>query len=235
MTANEIVKQLEGLGSSSYKKILINHGAREPLLGVKIAELKKLQKRIKKDYKLARDLYDTGIYDAQYLAGLIADDARMTNRDLRRWLAKGNCPAICASVVAWVAAESRYGRELALAWIDSKKENTAQTGWMTLASLVAITDDSELDIAELKQLLNSVERTIRRQPNLVRYAMNNFVIAVGTYVGELTATAVRAAERIGPVSVDMGNTACEVPNAPQSIQKAQDRGVIGKKRKTAKC
>lgn len=235
MIAAEIVKQLEGLTNASYRKILMNHGAEEPVLGVKIAELKKLQKQIKKDYQLARDLYDTGIYDAQYLAGLTADDARMTKRDLRRWLAKGNCTALCASVVAWVTAESRYGHELALEWIESKQENAAQTGWMTLGSLVAITDDSDLDIAELKGFLTRVERSIHRQPNLVRYAMNSFVIAVGTYVADVTEAAIRAAEKIGPVSVDMGNTACEVPNASQCIQKVQSRGAIGKKRKTAKC
>ena len=235
MTATEIVKQLESSASASYKKILVKHGAAEPVLGVKISELKQLQKQIKSDYQLALDLYNTGIYDAQYLAGLIADDTQMTKRDLRRWLAKGNCSAICASTVAWVAAESAYGRELAAEWIESKQENTAQTGWMVLASLVAITDDADLDVAELSRLLTHVERTIHRQPNLVRYAMNTFVIAVGTYVGELTAPALRAAEKIGPVSVDMGNTACEVPNAFQYIRKAQNRRVVGKKRKTARC
>lgn len=235
MTATEIVKQLSALAEPSYKKILVNHAAEEPVLGVKIAELKKFQKRIKIDYRLALDLYDTGIYDAQYLAGLIADGARMSKRDLRRWLAKGNCPAICGTVVAWVAAESRYGRELALDWIESKNERTAQTGWATLGSLVAIKDDSHLDWAELKELLRRVEQTIHQQPNYVRYAMNDFVIALGIYVRGLTESALKAGEKIGPVSVDMGNTACEVPNASQSIQKAQNRGVVGKKRKTAKC
>lgn len=32
----------------------------------------------------------------------------------------------------------------------------------------------------------------------------------------------------------MGDTACKVPFAPDYI-KVQDRGVIGKKKKTAKC
>jgi 3-methyladenine DNA glycosylase AlkD len=235
MIAADVVKELEGFASASYRKILMNHGAKEPVLGVKIAELKKLQKRIKKDYQLALDLYDTGIYDAQYLAGLIADDSHITKRELRHWLAKGNCPAICASVVAWVAAESRYGRELAMNWIESKDANAAQTGWMTLASVVAITDDSDLDLAELNRLLTRVERTIHQQANAVRYAMNRFVIAVGTYVGELTASALQAAEKIGPVSVDMGGTACEVPFAPECIQKAQTGRAIGKKRKSARC
>ncbi|MBW3542391.1 MAG: DNA alkylation repair protein, partial [Planctomycetes bacterium] len=186
MTATEIVKQLQPLSTDSYKRILLNHGAREPVLGVKIEELKKIQKRVKNNYRLACDLYDTGIYDAQYLAGLIADETQMTKKDLRHWLAKGNCLSICGTVVAWVAAESRHGRELALDWIESKKEITAQTGWATLGGLVAVTDDSALDLDELKRLLERVEQTIHQQPNYVRYTMNAFVIALGTYVPALT-------------------------------------------------
>jgi 3-methyladenine DNA glycosylase AlkD len=235
MTAADIVNQLEPLGTDSYKKILFNHGVKEPAFGVKVEALKKIQKRVKKDYQLALDLYDTGIYDVQYLAGLIADETKMTRKDLRHWLATANCGAICGFIVARVTAESADGRELALDWIESKKENTVQTGWVTLSSLVAIKDDSHLDLAGLKRLLQCVEQTIHQQPNGVRHAMNGFVIAVGTYVRALTPLAVRTAEKIGPVSVDMGNTACRVPYAAEYIQKAQKRGVIGKKRKTARC
>ena len=76
MTATGIANQLEALGTDSYKKVLLNHGIQEPVFGVKIEELKKIQKRIKKDYQLALDLYDKGVYDAQYLAGLMPTKPR---------------------------------------------------------------------------------------------------------------------------------------------------------------
>lgn len=235
MTAAEIVEEIRPLGSDAYKKIMFNHGAKEPIFGVKIEELKKIQKRIKKDYQLALDLYDTGIYDAMYLAGLIADDARMTKKDLQHWLDKATSPSICGYTVAWVAAGSPHGRELALKWIESKDEKTASTGWATLNSLVAITDDDDLDIPQLKKLLDRVGKTIHKAPNRVRYVMNGFVIAVGSYVAPLTEHALQVAEHIGEVTVDMGNTACEVPSAAEYIEKVRRRGSIGKKRKTAKC
>jgi 3-methyladenine DNA glycosylase AlkD len=235
MTAAEIVKELEPLGRDSYKKVLLNHDINEPVFGVKIEELKKYQKRIKKDYQLALDLYATGIYDAQYLAGLIADETKMTKKDLVNWLAKSNCTTLCSFAVAWVAAESKHGRELALEWIDSKKDQVAQTGWATLSSLVAITADADLDSAELKKLLKRVEQTIHQQGDLTRYAMNSFVIALGTYVTELTELAIATGKKIGKVTVDMGNTECKVPSSPEYIEKARKRGVIGKKRKTARC
>jgi hypothetical protein len=94
MSATSILKELKSLGADSYKRVLLNHGANEPVFGVKIEELKKFQKRIRKDYQLALDLYDTGNYDAQYLAGLIADEAKMTKKDLRRWVTRPNCVAL---------------------------------------------------------------------------------------------------------------------------------------------
>ena len=235
MTAEDILNELKPLGQEGYKKILLNHGIREPILGVKIEHMKKIQKRIKKNYQLALDLYDTGIYDAMYLAGLIADDRKMTKKDLQHWIDQATCPALCGFTVAWVAAESLHGREVALKWIDSKKESIAAAGWATLSSLVAIKDDADLDLAELKQLLERIQKTIHEQPNRVRYTMNGFVIAVGSYVKPLTSLALQTAAKIGTVNVNVGDTACKVPDAAEYIKKVQKRGAIGKKRKTAKC
>jgi hypothetical protein len=100
---------------------------------------------------------------------------------------------------------------------------------------VGIKDDAELDLAGLKRLVVRVQKTIHEQSNCVRQAMNGFVIAVGTYVEPLTDFALQAAQKIVEVSVDLGDTACKVPYAPEYIEKARKKGVIGKKRKTAKC
>lgn len=234
-SAADIIAALRPLGKASYKKVLLNHGIQEPVLGVSIAQLKQIQKRIKKDYQLALELYATGIYDAMYLAGLIADDAKMTKRDLQRWVDTATSDSLCSYTVPWVAAGSRYGREMALKWIESKKPATAAAGWTTLVSLVAITADADLDLAELKTLLKRVEKTIRAQQGGVRYAMNMFVIALGCYVKPLHELALKTAEKIGVVAVDRGNTACQVPFAPDYIRKVKARGTIGKKRKSAKC
>jgi 3-methyladenine DNA glycosylase AlkD len=235
MTAKEIVEELRTLGAESIKKVLRNHGVQEPFFGVKIGDMKKIQKRIKKDYQLALDLYDTGNYDAMYLAGLVADDAKMTKKDLNRWVKTANGGALASATVPWVAAGSHHGYEIALEWIESEKENVAVAGWATLSSLVAMKDDDDLDPAELKRLLHRVQETIHQQPDSVRYAMNGFLIALGTYVQGLSNLAAQTAAKVGQVSVDMGNTDCKVPNALEYIQKARERGTIGKKRKTVKC
>jgi 3-methyladenine DNA glycosylase AlkD len=234
-SVDAIMKELKSLGSEQIKKIFMKHGTREPLFGVKIEYLQKIRKRIKVDYQLALDLYDTGNADAMYLAGLIADDEKMTRKDLDRWVEQATSPALCGFTVAWVAAGSPAGWDAALDWIDSPRETTATAGWNTLASIVGIKPDAELDLAELKRLIARVKKTIHQAPNRVRYTMNSFVIAVGCYVASLTELAMKTGEEIGEVEVDMGDTSCKVPFAPDYIRKVKDRGTIGKKRKSAKC
>jgi 3-methyladenine DNA glycosylase AlkD len=234
-STKDILAELKKQGNEGYKKTMVTHGAKEPVFGVKIEYMKKIQKRIKHDYQLAKDLFASGVYDAMYLAGLIADDKKMTKSDLQRWAKGAKSPAIGEYTVPWVAAESNHGWELALEWIDSKQEAIATSGWATLSSFVAITPDDQLDLSYLKKLLQRVEKTIHDQPNRVRYCMNNFVIACGGYVAPLTQTCIQTARKIGPVSVDMHGTACKTPAAEDYINKVKQRGSLGKKRKSCKC
>ncbi|MGZ8920406.1 MAG: DNA alkylation repair protein [Limisphaerales bacterium] len=236
MTANELLQELKPLGKESYKRTLMkNHGIKEPFFGVPIAELKKFQRRIKKDYLLALDLYDSGNYDAMYLAGLIADDQRMTKSDLQRWVEKAYAPSLAGTTVPSVAAGSAHGRELALKWIDSTKPLAAAAGWATLSAIASVKSDAELDLPEFNRLLQRVQREIASAPDVVRYQMNAFVIAVGCFVAGLTELALQIGKKIGPVSADIGNNDCAIPFAPDYIEKVKARGTIGKKRKSAKC
>jgi 3-methyladenine DNA glycosylase AlkD len=235
LTLKEVMAQLKKLGSAQTKKTFLRHGAREPLYGVKVGDLKTIQKKVKKDYQLALELYDTGNADAMYLAGLIADAEQLTKADLRKWARAAYCNMLAGYTVPWVASESRYGRELALEWIDSKEELIATAGWSTYSSLVAIRPDAELDLHEVEGLLNRVKSEIGGAPNRVRYAMNNFVIAVGGYVAPLSTKAKTTARALGPVVVDMGETSCTVPDAVAYIAKIEKLGRIGLKRKTAMC
>src|ERR1700740_425845 len=174
MNVESIMAELKAKGSENIKKILLKHGVKEPFFGVKVEYLKVIQKKIKKDYQLAKDLYATGNADAMYLAGLIADEDKMTKKDLSTWVKEAHSTNISDYTVPWIAAESHYGYELAMEWIDSKKDFIAAAGWATLSSLVAIKPDADLDIAALKKLLARVETTIHKAPDNVRGKMNGF-------------------------------------------------------------
>jgi 3-methyladenine DNA glycosylase AlkD len=230
-----IVDELRALGSDSTKRVLLKHGAREPIFGVKVQDLKPIVRREKVNHELALTLYDTGISDAMYLAGLIADDPRMSQQDLQRWAEAADWSLLSESTVPWVASGGRFGADMATRWIESAEEHVAGCGWATFRDLVSVKPDAELDMGALKALLMRVETTLPGERNRVRYLMNGFVINVALHVPELTQAGLETARVIGTVSVDMGDTACKIPDAVSRIREAQERGVIGKKRKTAKC
>jgi len=235
MTLSEIMTELRAKGDEGIKKILLKHGVKEPFFGVKVEHLKVIQKKVKTDYKLAKDLYDTGNADAMYLAGLIADDAKMTEADLQNWVKAAVSNNISEYTVPWVAAGNPHGFTLALKWIDSPVEHIAASGWRTLGDWIAMKPDDEIDLAAIKVLLDRVIKNIHSAQNRVRQTMNGFVIAVGSYIAPLTNDAIATANKIGPVTVDMNGTACKVPDAVEYIQKIEARGALGKKKKMVKC
>nr|WP_170295585.1 DNA alkylation repair protein [Chengkuizengella sediminis] len=228
--------KLEELGNEQTKKIFKNHGAIEPLYGVKVGDLKKhLVKKVKKDQDLALKLYESGNSDAMYLAGLSVDPKQMTKEQLQHWVEQASWYMLSEYTVAQVAAESPYALELAREWMSSEKEMIATAGWSVYSNYLSITPDDHIDGEEVKKLLEKVEHSIHGERNRVRYVMNGFVISVGAYYPSLTEEAKRIAEDIGKVKVNMGKTSCKVPLAKEYIEKIESREAIGKKRKTCIC
>jgi 3-methyladenine DNA glycosylase AlkD len=231
----QVMTELEKKGSEQTRKTFARHNAPSNMFGVKVADLKVIAKKIKGEQDLACELYDTGNADAQYLAGIMADGSKMNKRQLQSWAKNASWHMVGEYSVPGVACESPHARELAIKWIGSKNESIASCGWCTYSGVIAVTPDDELDLAEVKELLNRVVSEIDNAPNRVRYTMNGFVISVGTYVKPLLKQAKAAAKKIGKVSVDMGGTACKVPLATDYIEKVEGMGRVGKKRKTIKC
>lgn len=223
MTTNEILKTLESLGTEQTKKVLTRHGAKEPFYGVKIEDLRKIQKKIKINNTLAKELYETGNSDAMYLAGLIADPGAMTKTDLNNWAKKAYWYLISEYTVPGVASKSKHGKALALKWIDSPKEKIASVGWATLAAILSPKCDENIDVELVKELIERIRENLQTSQDRVRYTMNGFIIASGVYVPSLTKTAISAAKDIGKVNVNMGETACKVPEATEYIKKSLAR------------
>ncbi|HBX51521.1 MAG: DNA alkylation repair protein [Bacteroidetes bacterium RIFOXYA12_FULL_35_11] len=232
MTVQEILKELEKLGDANTKKVLMTHGAKEPFFGVKVADLKNILKKTKKNHQLALDLYKTGNSDAMYLAGLMADETKVTKEQLEEWVEQAYWYYLSEFAVPWVTAESKYGFDMGIKWIASDKETIASAGWATLAQMTSLQQYSELDIEAYSKLLDKIEKEIGNAQPRVKYTMNGFVIAVGANIEALRNKAIKVAEKNGKVSVDMRGTACKVPVAKDYIQKLINEGRAGKKRKS---
>lgn len=235
MSVTEVMARLEEMGSPQTRKIYGKHGAREPYFGVKVGDMKKLLRPLKKDQETVAELFATGNADAMYLAALACDAKRMSEDDLDRWAAASDWYMVGEYGVAGLAAEGPHGWTCGLRWIESGTPHVACVGWATLGGWVSIRPDDELDLETLRGLLQRVAGELHQAPNRVRYTMNGFVMAVGCYVEALSDEARGVAESLGKVEVDMGGTACKVPVATQMIDKVVGMGRLGKKRKQARC
>jgi hypothetical protein len=235
MNLKQVMAALQAKSSEQIKRIMVKHGAPASHLGVRIGDMKPIVKQIKGNQALALELYATGIGDAQYLAGMVADGRLMTAKQLQTWADTASWSMISGNTVPCVASEHPEGFKLASKWIDAQDQQVAHAGWATLGAIAAVVPDADLPVAAYGKLLDRVAKTIHRAPDDLRYTMNTFVIMVGTYVAPLGDKAITTARKLGPVEVDMGDTECKVPEAESYILKCRRGAAVAPKRKTMRC
>ena len=218
MRENEVMEQLEALGTEQTRKTYRRHGATGEVFGVLYSELRKLQKRCGTDQQLADALWATGNHDARVLATLIAEPAAMTDAKLEEWVGQvDSYPMVDA--VAELAAKTPTAVQRMKTWIAAGREWVTAAGWQVV-TILASRGNGDLDDTAYHDYLEQIERTIHSSPNRVRHSMNGALIAIGLRNQELQADALAAAERIGKVAVDHGQTNCKTPDAISYIRRA---------------
>ena len=220
MDANEVMHELQALGTEQNRKIYRRHGIGENMFGVSYANLGALKKKIKTDHVLAQALWASGNHDARVLATMIADPAQMTDRDLEAWAKDLDNYAIVDNFVG-LAAKTAFVRKKAGQWCKSKDEWIGRAGWHLVGQLAM--RDPDLPDDDFEARLAVIERDIHTRKNRVREAMNNTLIAIGIRNAALQKKAIAAARRIGAVDVDHGETGCKTPDAVPYILKAVAR------------
>ncbi|MBX9694718.1 MAG: DNA alkylation repair protein [Cyanobacteria bacterium] len=208
--------KLESLGTEQTRKTWRRHGSGDNIFGVLIADLKTLAKSIKRDHKLACQLWDTENVDARSLATMILDPKELDEKTAYKWISDLNYYAL-ASLLAGCLAQSNFAHKVINEWIDSKNVHIQQSGYDTRACFLK--NDESLSKQDCQYFLDKIEKEIHDAPNRVRYSMNSALIAIGIYKTDLSETALKCADRIGVVEVDHGDTSCKTPDARSYIIK----------------
>lgn len=224
-TVEDVISELRAAAKESTAKIYRRHGATGEVLGVNYSVLNPLAKRLKVDHGLALGLWRTGIHEAQVLATKIADPERLSHAEIETWLCQAS-DYVMTDALSALAARSPHAPEWARRWIDSSQEWTSAAGW-NVVGLLAM--DGRLPAEEARPLLQRITRHIHSAPNRTRHSMNGALISLGGSLPELTEAALQAAEAIGPVEVDHGETGCKTPDATAYIHK-----MVGRQSKAAR-
>jgi len=220
MKLKEAMAALAAAGDEKTRKTYARHGVKRAMYGVSYAALEKLRKAIKVDHELAQQLWNTGNHDARVLATMVADPAQVSTRTLAPWVEElDHGLLICA--VARLAGKATSALACFEQWSKSDSDWICGTAWYVLAEL-AMGDKTISDKLFEKQL-KVIERDIHKTKNETKYCMNGALIAIGVRNAKLEKLALKAAERIGKVEVDHGDTACKTPDAAAYIKKTVAR------------
>ncbi len=222
MQLEQAMQALEQAGTAQTCKTYRRHGVQDPMFGVLTSSMDKLSKQIKVDHALAQELWATGNHDARILATRIADPKQADSAQLDQWVNELDNYVISDALASYVARTPLI-REKIAAWTPVSAEWVGATGWTIVADLAM--RDKQLTDEEFRPYLATIEREIHSRANRVRYSMNNALIAIGLRSPDLQAEAIAAAERIGLVEVDHGETNCKTPDAVPYIRKAAARKV----------
>lgn len=217
MTCQEVMKQLESMGTAQNRKVYARHGVTNEMFGVSYANLYALQKKIKSDQPLADQLWATGNHDAQVLATLIADPQQMTDKRVEDWVKQLGNYVITEMFMRFLAKTS-LAKKKAEKWNKASAEMIASAGWGLIGQL-ALSDESLPD-DYFEPYLKIIESGIHKRKNRVRHEMNGALIAIGLRNEDLQKKALAVAAKIGKVVVDHGETSCKTPDAAQYIAKA---------------
>lgn len=220
MILSEVMQQLEARGTEQNRKVYPRHGVREPMFGVSYADLGAMAKQIRQDHSLALALWETGNHDARVLATMIADPVQVDGGLLDRWRASLD-NYVLTDALSKLAARASLPLDTLDAWCASDHEWTASLGWNLVGQQAM--NDSLLGDDYFATRLATIEREIHNRVNRVRHTMNGALIAIGMRNENLKALALAAAQRIGPVMVDHGETGCRTPDAAEYIQRAAAR------------
>lgn len=218
MNFTEVMAVLESLGTEQNRKVYRRHGGGAEIFGVSFANLGKLAKKLRRDHELARQLWESGNFDARNLAVMIAEAAKMDAATLDRWAYGIRSYSHAGLFARLVAAQSPASIQRIQAWMECGQDLVAQCGWDVLA-MRAMNDAAPGD-EYFEAWLGVIETRIHASLNRTKHAMNGALIAIALRSSALREKAVAAAKRIGKVEVDHGETDCKTPDAVAYIDKA---------------
>ncbi len=216
MTDTDVLAELEELGTDQNRKIYRRHRSGEKVYGVSFANLGHLEKKIKRDHKLAQKLWANGYFEARLLATLSADPNQADEGLIDRWLSDLQGPTL-ADYFAGFIGKTVFARQKMEQWIVWEDEWIGRVGWSLLGNFSR--DDKVLPDSYFEKYLPQIEQHIHTSPNRLKETMNKVLIAIGVRNETLQEKAEAVARRIGKVEVDHGETDCKTPDAIVYIRK----------------
>lgn len=193
---DEAMAWLEGHATAHTRTGLARYGivTADRVLGVSMADTKRLGALLGRDHRLADALWRTGVFDARMLVAFVAEPARLTAAQMDRWCRQTDNWAYCDTLSFHLFDRTPHAWTKVEAWSRQPGEFVKRTAFALLWSLAL--HDKGNDDAPFLRALRWVEREGADPRNFVMKAVNMALRAVGRRGPRLHAAAVAVARRL---------------------------------------
>jgi 3-methyladenine DNA glycosylase AlkD len=163
-------------------------------LGLAVPTLRALARAVKRDHDLALALWDTGIPDAQLLAGMVAEPAQLTVAQMDHWVAGMRAWDVCDQACTNAFVRSPLAWDQIPRWAAREAEFEKRAGFALLA--VAAVHQKQRPDAHFIARLPLIEAAADDDRNFVKKAVNWALRQIGKRSEALREPALTLAERL---------------------------------------
>jgi len=178
MNAASVIGQLEVLGNP----LAVAEAARvgitsSMLLGVSMPDVRKLAKNVGKDHALAADLWQTGVFEARVVAGLIDDAKQVTTEQMETWATDFDNWALVDQTCGNLFDRTPFAYAKAMTWTGRPEEYIKRAGFSLMAYLA--THDKKANNAQFAPFFPLMQREATDERNYVKKAINWALRGIG--------------------------------------------------------
>jgi 3-methyladenine DNA glycosylase AlkD len=163
-------------------------------LGLSVPTMRRVAKTLGHDHELALALWDTGIPDARIVAGMVAEPAKLTSRQMDAWARGFSSWDVCDQVCGSVFLASPLAWRKVTVWSARRGEFVRRAAFALLATLAV--HDRQADDQRFVAALSLIEAAADDERNYVKKAVNWSLRNIGKRNPVLNAAAIAAAGRI---------------------------------------
>ena len=195
MSKNEVIEELKSLGDKDSLEGMARFGIKfKECYGVRIPALRKLAGKLKKDHKLAKELWLTGVHDALILATMIADPKLMTEELMEKWVVDFYSWDICDQCCKNIFKDTGFAFKKAIEWTQRPEEFVKRAGFVMMCE-IAVHDKNARD-EDFGEFFPIIIRESTDERNFVRKAVNWALRQIGKRNPSLRLKALKVAYEI---------------------------------------
>jgi len=197
MNLEEILNELKSQSNPANVEGMIRFGINpDKVFGVRIPILRKIAKKIKKNHKLAQQLWDFGYRETMILGAMIDNPSQVTQTQMEEWVSS-------PYFTYWVIVDQTcmnlfyltdYAYTKATEW-SSRKEEFVKRAAFALIAVIAW-KDKEADDKKLLQFFPFIEKESTDDRNNVKKAVNWALRQIGKRNLNLNKKAIELAKEI---------------------------------------